>query len=163
MMADRRSESTTAAGMSVRTSCSVAAACSSAAAVELELLSERRSSFSAAALSAEVSVDGVPAPTPMPAISTRVPADEPRFVGDELWPCDGRSAARCGLSSDGGTSMWKAGLPPAPSATELNGLADGRPLASASCRHVQALPEPMGLPMGLPAVLAERFFPPGVR
>ena len=133
--------------MSMRTSCSVAAACSSTTEVELELLNVLLSDVSAelpnAPLSAEVPAVGAPAPAPAPAISTRVPAHEPRCVADEPRPCDAvpecRSAARCVAfrSSDGGTSMWKAGLPPAPSVTELNGP------ASASWRHVvQALPEP---------------------
>ena len=38
MMAERRSELTTAAGMSMRTSCSAAATCSSATALEVEVL-----------------------------------------------------------------------------------------------------------------------------
>lgn len=119
MMAERRSELTTAAGMSMRTSFSAAAACSSATVLEVEVLN----------VSAVAAPAPVPAPAPAPATSGRVPAHEVRCVAEEPRPCDAlvecRSVARCGAfrSREVGTSMWKAGLPTAPSVTELNGPA----------------------------------------
>ena len=123
MMAERRSELTTAAGMSMRTSCSAAATCSSATALEVEVLN----------VSAVAAPAPVPAPAPAPATSGRLPAHEVRCAAEEPRPCDALCAAeeprpcdaRCGAlrSRVVGTSMWKAGLPTAPSVTELNGPA----------------------------------------
>ena len=123
MMAERRSELTTAAGISMRTSCSAAATCSSATALEVEVLS----------VSAVAAPAPVPAPAPAPATSGRLPAHEVRCAAEEPRPCEALCAAeeprpcdaRCGAfrSREVGTSMWKAGLPTAPSVTELNGPA----------------------------------------
>ena len=77
----------------------------------------------------------------LPAHSARAAA-EPRpcdalCAAEEPRPCDAQCAAF--RSREVGTSMWKAGLPTAPSVTELNGP------ATTSCRHAaQALPAPSG-------------------